>query len=209
MAGKTSTGPETEAVVAPQIGLARGVAAEMRFHPVRHDNDRGRIGAEVLDDDRLDVLARRRDDRRSADRPRDRRAQVSTLDRRQVLRIRQVLQVVDRQHDRPAADGRHGAAAVVHDVGGSRLPGQPRVLRQHATRSVGAGDPCRDDRVQRHEFGMGVDEGRQAVQRGRETLRSIRQAEELAHQVLLGTADVSRHAPRQVHRDAGHLASSR
>ncbi len=113
----------------------------------------------------------------------------------------QVLQIVDREDDGPSTHQWCRPATMVHEIGSSGPSSQPRVLGEHPSRSLIAGDAGGDHRVQLGQLGVGVDERGQAVEGGDE-LGGLRcESDQLADQVLLGATDVTRNAPEQVHGD--------
>ena len=70
----------------------------------------------------------------------------------------EVLQIVDGQHDGPATDGGGRAASVVDEVGVAGVATQPGVLGEHASWPAGSGDRRSLRRIQRRQFGVGIDE---------------------------------------------------
>ena len=96
---------------------------------VGHDDDQLRVGAERLDDGVADVSGRHGDDACTVDRAGHAGLQVAPLGRCQVPGIRAVLEVVDRQHDRPRGARRNRAAGMVHDVDAVEAARQPGGLR--------------------------------------------------------------------------------
>ena len=89
----------TEAVALAQLVDVIGRGG--RIEAVGHDDDALGIGAEGVDDGPADVLAGNGDDRRPADRERHDNAEVPALEHGQIVGERAVLDVVDRQQDRP------------------------------------------------------------------------------------------------------------
>jgi hypothetical protein len=83
---------------------------------VGDDDDPLGIDAVAVDDGRADVRRRDGHDVGMVDGPGHGEAQVLALDGRQVVGVRAVLDVVDRQQDRARGSWRHRAPAVVDDV---------------------------------------------------------------------------------------------
>ncbi len=93
------------------------------------------------------------------------------------------------------------AATVVDEIGSPGPAAQPGVLGEHPTGSLIARDAGGDHRVQRGQFGVGIDEGRKAVQGGDELGGLSSESDQLADEVLLRAADVTGNAPQQVDGD--------
>ena len=118
-----------------------------------------------------------------------------------VLGMLQVLQIVDRQHDRATAHGRSGSSTVVNDLGAVRPSAQPCVFGENSPGPVEPVDGRHLDRIQLDEFGMCLHERRHDVERREELGAAGGEADQLPDQILLGAADVSGDAPQQVDRD--------
>ena len=120
---------------------------------------------------------------------------------REVLRIREVLHIVNREQCRTARTKWNGSAAMVHDLHVVRATAQPRVLADDSRTAVRTIRFRFRDR-QRREF---------AVRSGKAPRREDRYLEavvldgqqpgELTRKILLASADLARTTPQQVHSD--------
>ena len=195
----------TEPVAPAQLAGVGGATSARRVVAVRHDDDLRRIGAERVDQ----RVARRsgwHGDRRRPPRPIAARG-----GRRYVRRAAEkycgygeVLDVVDREQRRVAADGAAG--------GCRRRGGRRRRRRTCADRST----PRRACGPPRYRVDRSAGDQLEAVGElgvGRRRIRAARgggpaisgatagQPDELADEVLLGSADLARPAPQQVDPD--------
>ncbi|MFT3853008.1 MAG: hypothetical protein QM733_09745 [Ilumatobacteraceae bacterium] len=140
-------------------------------------------------------------------RPRDRAVEVGTLEAAEVLREGAVLQVVDRQHVRLPGARRGGAATVVAQRRVVDAASQPGRLGGDAPSPAVTVDRRLVDLAHVGQVLVGGDEPLGGVQHRPPRRSAVTgQPEQLAHEVLLGPADVARYAPQQVHRhlDAHH-----
>ena len=170
---------------------------------MRHDHDSSRVDPERFAQRVGDELARHGSCRRPGDRPWQAVTEVGATGGREVLRVGEVLHVVDREQCRRRAPAqRQGAPGVVHDVGAAERPRPGQRLGEQAGRPIPRDGPTSDQFEAAGELGMGRGEARRHEETGRDFRSDRRQPDELAGEVLLRPADLAGPAPQQVDPDA-------
>ena len=138
--------------------------------------------------------------------------EVAALRRAEVLRVREVLQIVQGDDGGHVAARRHDAAEMMHqlDVVQPQLARQPGIFDQHPPHHMASLRQARDDGMcRRGKLGVLLDEAGQG-ERDRCDLRARDEWLEQADGVVLGSADDAGHQPQQVERDLdAHDATAR
>ncbi len=174
-----------------------------RSHDRRHDDDLGGVEVERVDRLRSGELAHRRHDLGPLQRAALCQAEIAALRSAEVRRVRQVLQIVQRDHRRHPATGRHDPAEVVHQVDllSPQMSWQPGVFDDHAPHHMAAFRHRRDDGVcRRGQLRVFLHEPWQP-ERDHVDVVALDQRREQAGRVALAAADDSRHQPQQIEAD--------
>ena len=197
-----------EPVFGAQFVLAGRCSSERWFHPVRHHSDEIRVTTVGIDDGATHILGRDGNGRRPPHRPGHRPIEIAAFDRTHVLRVGEVLQIVDGQQGRLGPTRRDRSSAVVHECAAGSLLGQPCVLGEHASRPARPVDGRVDDAKCCGEIGMGLGKAREREQSRFDIVsgseRQLGQAEQLTNEIFLASPDLAGYTPEQVDGDAAH-----
>ena len=105
---------------------------------------------------------------------------------------------MDCEHDWSGANGWGRATTVVDQLGVSRLPAEPGVLGSNSAAAVDACHVRHHDWVHVGESRVRFDERLDDIQSWNEVARLLGEAEQLTDEILLGSTNVTGHAPQQV-----------
>ena len=201
--------PPAQSVPVAQRFLGGECLARWRVVAVRYHDDPRRIGAERIDERGADEAARYGNRRSAIHGPRHSLLQEGAANRREVVRVAEVLDVVDGQQCVSASRiGRHRAAGVMDDVGALQASNSQR-LGDEATAPKANRCVASDQLEVVGELRVGGGEAGRHEQAGGHLRGDRRQAVELANEVLLRTADATRPAPQQVHAHTHRRHGSR